>query len=141
MLSWNQWSNQLLEQQDTKNQQGVNNQWDKLINDHRVKFDSKFDQFKLTIDDKLLIVNFLKRFKFTKQTSNKNVFETKIGGIVFQLAYFGNKQWAASITTDKTREVTKLFTVTENKVASLLNLFDKAIKAQSFIDIFPLATK
>lgn len=141
MLSWKQWNSQILEQQDNKSEQGVNNQWDKLIDDHRVKFDSKFDQFKLTVDDKLLVVNFLSRFKFTKQTNNKNIFETKIGGVVFQLAYFGNKQWAASITTDKTREVTKLFTVTENKVASLLDLFDKAIKAQSFIDILPLATK
>ena len=123
------------------NNEGPNDKWDQLINDHRVKFTSKFVESSLTIDDKQFVVTFFDTFKYSKQKPAGHIFETKIKAVTFQIAYFGKQQWAAALSNSKTREVTELFTITQMKIKSMFNLFEKAINQQSFKDILPVKVK
>lgn len=149
ILSFKQWDEQPLinedeatnSQQQQPNNDGPKSQWEQLINDHRVKFTSKFQENQLTIDDQQFVTTFFEKFKYSKQKPVGNIFETKIRAVTFQLAYFGKQRWCGCIITPQSREVTELFTVTETKIKSLFDLFDKAIKQQSFKNILPVKTK
>lgn len=153
MLSFDQWDKaqlQEVEQQTDKNNgeptapennEGPKALWDKLIEDHRVHFTNKFVESQLTESDKQFVVQFFENFKYSSQKTAGHIFETKIRAVTFQIAYFGKQQWAACIITNNTREVTELFTVTETKIQTMYQLFEKAIKQQSFKDILPVKTK
>ncbi len=120
---------------------GPNKTWDDLINDHRIHFNSKFDQKKLQLADKAFVNTFFKTYKYSKQTQAGNVFETKIGGTLFKIGYFGKQMWAASLDTQSHREVTEKFQITDMKIAPMFEIFDKAIKQQTFKDLLPVTTK
>ena len=131
-------------QQPTVNDQpkdGPKAQWEKLINDHRVHFTNKFAESSLTEADRQFVVEFFNHYKYSSQKTAGHIFETKIRGVTFQIAFFKKQRWAGCLITSKTREVTEIFTVSEMKIQTLFELFDKAIKQQSFKDILPVSTK
>ena len=153
MLSFDQWDKQTVVKEATTdtsqdsptqlppNNEGPTAQWEKLIDDHRVHFTNKLVESELTAADKQMITTFFDHFKYSSQKPAGHIFETKIRAVTFQIAYFKRQQWAACIITQNTREVTELFTVTETKIKSMFELFDKAIKQQSFKNVLPVKTK
>jgi len=120
---------------------GPAERWQMLVDGHRIHFTPKFDDNKLQEADRQFVIDFLERFKYSKQKEVGNIFETKEKGVTFQIAYFGNQKWAACLINDKTREVTELMQITENKIKPVFELFDRAIDAKSFKDILPVKVK
>lgn len=147
MYSFEQWVKSLQEDNTNESSKGPEpsigpvGAFDKLVEDHRIKFTSKFIETSLSISDKQFVVTFFDHFKYSKQKPVGHIFETKIKAVTFQVAFFGKQQWAAAIINPKTREVTEKFKVAETKIKTLFDLFDRAIDQQSFKDILPVATK
>ena len=127
--------------QSTNSQDGPEARWQKLIDLHRVQFTSRFKENDLQPSDRAFIVTFFETYKYSKQLESGNIFVTKIRGCVFKLGFFKKQMWAASIETSDGRQVTEKFQVTESKIASLFELFEKALKQQSFKDILPVTSK
>lgn len=127
--------------QPANDQDGPEVRWQKLIDLHRIQFTSNFKEKDLQSSDRAFIVTFFETYKYSKQLEVGNVFETKIRGCTFKLGFFKKQMWAASIETSDGRQVTEKFQVTESKIASLFELFEKALKQQSFKDILPVTSK
>lgn len=137
MITFSHWLNEESQQ----NNEGPEMKWQNLIELHRVQFNSAFVEKNLQTADKAFVTAFFDNFKYSKQLPSYNVFETKIRGCIFKIGYFKNQKWAASIETDKGREVTEMFQVTETKIAPLYDMFNKAIKRRTFKDILPVVKK
>lgn len=142
MLMFRQWLEE--EQSSPKSSPeviGPEARWEKLIDLHRIQFTNRFAENALSASDRAFIVMFFETYKYSKQLPVGNLFQTKYRGCTFKLGFFKNQQWAASIDTENGRQVTEKFQVTESKISSLFQLFDKALKQQSFKDILPVVSK
>lgn len=128
----------------TQKQKMINNapknKWENLIDSSKLSFDNNMQQKDLTDDDKNFIAELYDHYKGVKQLRS-NVFTFKTRGVLFKVGFFKNRKWAASIQTNKIREVTEKFQVTDVKIQGLIQLFDKAIKQQTFKDVLPIVTK
>jgi len=135
MLTWEEWNHQ----KDTN--LGVNEKWKKLVDGHRIHFSNRFSEQDLMQDDKMFVVSIFEKFKYVSQLNTYNIFQIKEGGVIFQVGYFKNTEWSASIENEETREVTEKFKITESKINSLIELFKKAIQQKTFKNILPVIKK
>lgn len=143
MKRFKQWLDEQVNDQTTQSDGNVGpaGRWNQLIDDHRIKFTAKFAQSQLTNSDIALVVAIFDHYKYVKQKPVGNIFTFKYKGVVFEIGFFNNQKWACSITNSNHREVTELFQVTETKINGLIELFDKAIDAQTFKDLLPVKVK
>lgn len=138
MLSFNEFINTLNEQTEETN---TDSSWEDLIKSHRVQFGNKFGQKSITKDDQQFLIALFEHYKYLSQQKSLNIFQTKLSGVIVQFGYFGNQLWACCIETEKTREVTERFKITDVKIQPMIDIFDKAIRNQTFKNLLPVVVK
>ena len=138
MLSFREFINTINEE---KSEQPADSSWEDLIKSHRVQFGNKFDQKSIAKDDQQFLIALFEHYKYLSQQKSLNIFQTKLSGVIVQFGYFGNQLWACCIETEKTRELTERFKITDIKIQPMIDIFDKAIRNQTFKNLLPVVVK
>ena len=125
----------------TLNEDTDKNPWNDLVNHHRVQFNDKFDNNSISTSDRNFLITLFDHYKLLQQQKDLNIFKTKISGVTISFGYFQNQLWAVCIETDKTREVTERFKITDIKINPMIEIFDKAIKTKTFKNLLPVTVK
>lgn len=136
MKSFREFINTTLNEQSAKT-----DPWNELIRLHRVHFGNKFQQQDLVKSDQQFLVALFDHYVHLDQQKSLNIFATRISGVKIQFGFFNNQLWSCCIETDKTREVTERFKITDIKIQPLIAIFDKAVKAGTFKNLLPVVVK